>query len=522
VNAADGIRTSARRSPDKAALVFQGRAYSYDELDGWVDATAAALTDLGVSRGDRVALVAGNVPEFVHALYGTMRAGAVACPVNVQLTPEEIGPILSDAGASVAVVELPYLTGVLAVRDRVPTLRTVLVIGGPPAPAGTVSLEEIQQAAGEPPTIETEAGDLALLAYTSGTTDAPKGAMLTHGNLVANLDQLAAVPALAEASEDVVLMALPAFHIFGLNAVLGFALRAGATVVLVERFDAAETLDLVTRAGVTILPGAPPMFSAWLGQAGSAGPQAFRGVRLAVSGAAPLPREVLAAFRDRFGVTIWEGYGLTEAAPCVTTNALGPEARAGSIGLPLPGLQVRLVDEDGEDADEDDPGEIWVRGPNVFAGYWSRPEASSNALGDGWLRTGDVAVRDADGYLSIVDRKKDLIIVSGFNVYPVEVEAALQSHPDVVEAAVVGMPDPRTGEAVQAWAVTGQGLDEPALLEYLRGRLARFKLPTEIRIVDELPHHVTGKVLRRKLRPEGLLSGRPDQGAAEHAEDGTT
>jgi long-chain acyl-CoA synthetase len=465
-----------------------------------------------------VALVAGNIPEFVHALYGTMRAGAVACPVNVQLTPEEIGPILADAGASVAVVELPYLTGVLAVRDRVPTLRTVLVIGGPPAPAGTVSLEEVQRAAGDPPAVETEAGDLALLAYTSGTTDAPKGAMLTHGNLVANLDQLDAVPALAEASGDVVLLALPAFHIFGLNGVLGFALRAGATVVLVERFDPAETLDLVARAGVTILPGAPPMFSAWL-RAASGGPDALASVRLAVSGAAPLPSEVLAEFRDRFGVTIWEGYGLTEAAPCVTTNALGPEARAGSIGLPLPGLEVRLVDEDGEDADEDDPGEIWVRGPNVFAGYWSRPEASANALRDGWLRTGDVALRDADGYLSIVDRKKDLIIVSGFNVYPVEVEAALQSHPDVVEAAVVGMPDPRTGEAVQAWAVTGQGLDEPALLEYLRGRLARFKLPKEIRIVDELPHHVTGKVLRRKLRPEALLSGEPDDGQGDHPED---
>jgi long-chain acyl-CoA synthetase len=414
---------------------------------------------------------------------------------------------------------MPYLPGVLAVRDRAPTLRTLVVIGGPPAPPGTVSLEEVQRAAGDAPDVETGPGDLALLGYTSGTTDAPKGAMLTHGNLVANLEQLDAVPALAEASEDVVLLALPAFHIFGLNAILGFALRAGATVVLVERFDPAETLDLVARAGVTILPGAPPMFSAWLGQASSAGREALASVRLAVSGAAPLPSDVLAAFRDRFGVTIWEGYGLTEAAPCVTTNALGPEAKPGSIGLPLPGLEVRLVDEDGEDA-EDDPGEIWVRGPNVFAGYWSRPEATANALRDGWLRTGDVAVRDADGYLSIVDRKKDLIIVSGFNVYPVEVEAALQSHPAVVEAAVVGMPDPRTGEAVQAWAVAGQGLDESALLEYLRGRLARFKIPKEIRIVEELPHHVTGKVLRRMLRPEPLLSGEPDR-APEDPQDGS-
>jgi long-chain acyl-CoA synthetase len=246
------------------------------------------------------------------------------------------------------------------------------------------------------------------------------------------------------------------------------------------------------------------MYSAWL--AGAAPDADLSSVRLAASGAAPLPGDVLDAFRDRFGIDIWEGYGLTESSPAVTTTALGSEAKPNSIGLPLPGLEVRLVDEHtGEEAEEDDPGEIWVRGPNVFAGYWNRPDVTSAVLDeDGWLHTGDIAYRDEDGYLFIVDRAKDLIIVSGFNVFPKEVEEAAEAHPNVEEAAVVGIADERTGEAVQLWVVPTEGatLDADELLGFLETRLARFKLPREIQVVDELPHHVTGKVLRRMLRDE--------------------
>ena len=325
--------------------------------------------------------------------------------------------------------------------------------------------------------------------------------MLTHGNLLANLDQMAEVPALREAESDVVLLALPVFHIYALNVVLGITIREGATAVLVERFDPVETLELIRRHGVTVLFGAPPMFSAWL-QAATATDADLSSVRLAVSGAAPLPGDVLEAFHARFGVQIWEGYGLTEAAPSVTTNALADEARRDSIGLVLPGVDVRLVDDRGEDVEEGDPGEIVVRGPNVFQGYWRKPEDTTAILRDGWLRTGDVAYRDDDGYLYIVDRTKDLVIVSGFNVFPKEVEEAIARHPAVAEVAVIGVPDERTGEAVKALVVARAGatLTPDDVIEQCRGTLARFKWPKHVEIVDSLPKHVTGKVLRRALR----------------------
>jgi long-chain acyl-CoA synthetase len=513
MNLADLVSDAAEDHPAAPAIIFHGRELTFDELDHRVDRTAAALAGLGVRRGDRVALLAGNVPEFVTTLYGALRAGAIVCPLNVMLTPEEVGYILADARATLIVTELASLPGLLSIRDRLADLHTVVVIGGPPAPPGTVSLEEALATEADAPEEETGPGDLALIAYTSGTTASPKGAMLTHGNLAANLEQMASVPVLAEVPDDVVLLALPLFHIYALNAVLGMTLKAGATAVLVERFDPGETLALVERHGVTILTGAPPMFATWLALAASGRPiPDMSTVRLAVSGAAPLPPETLKAFVERFGIVIWEGYGLTEAAPAVSTTALGGKAKPGSIGLPLPGVEVKLVDESGEEIeeeDEGDPGEILVRGPNVFAGYWGRPEETEKVLDGDWLRTGDVAYRDEDGYLFIVDRKKDLIIVSGFNVFPREVEEAIQRHPKVAEAAVVGIPDARTGEAVQAWVVPveGQSPTPQEILDFLHGYVARFKQPRDIRIVEELPHHVTGKVLRRALRGETLLRG---------------
>jgi len=451
MNVADIVRDVAERSPDKPAIVFRGHATTYGDLDDRVDVTAAALASLGVRPGDRVALVAGTIPEFVETLYGTMRAGAVACPLNPLLTPPELGSILADAGAAAVVTELEHLPGVLEAREAAPALRTVVVIGGPPAPAGTVSLEEALARAGDPPAVSRGGEDLALIAYTAGTTAEPKGAMLAHGNLLANLDQMSTVPAFDQAEADVVLLALPLSHIYALNGVLGLFLRAGATAVLVERFDPETTAALVREHAVTALFGAPPMFAAWLAALGDRriDREAFATVRLAVSGAAGLPSDVQTSFLEAAGVTIWQGYGLTESAPTVSTTALGEEAKPGSIGLVLPGIEVRLVDEHGEEAEEGDPGEILVRGPNVFAGYWNRPEETAAVLDDdGWLHTGDVAYRDDDGYLFLVDRKKDLVIVSGFNVYPKEVEDAIASHPDVDEVAVVGIADDRDRKSV--------------------------------------------------------------------------
>jgi long-chain acyl-CoA synthetase len=497
------LPSSAAGRGDKGALIAGEKEITYAQLDDRARRVAGALHGLGVRRGDRVALVLGNVPEFVEALHGAWRIGAVVAPLNVMLTPEEAGYVLADAEASAVIVDPALLTTVLAVKDRVASLEHVLVTGPGPAPPGTSSYEEALGAAGEAPRADVSNEDLALLAYTAGTTARPKGAMLSHGNLLANLDQMAGVPALAEAETDVVLLALPLFHIYALNVVLGITIREGATAVLVERFDPAATLELVERHRVTVLFGAPPMFGAWL-QAAEQRSFDLSSVRLAVSGAAPLPGEVLDAFRERLGITIWEGYGLTETAPAVTTNALGDAAKADSIGLVLPGVELRLVDEQGDEVEDGDPGEIVVRGPNVFKGYWNREEESDAAFREGWLRTGDVAYRDADGYLFIVDRTKDLIIVSGFNVFPKEVEDAIARHPKVAEVVVIGVSDERTGEAVKALIVAapGETLTEEEIIEHCRTTLARFKWPRTVELVDSLPKHVTGKVLRRALRDD--------------------
>ena len=498
------VPDAAADHPAKAALVAGDREITYGELDERVRRAAAALSSLGVRKGDRIALVLGNVPEFVEALHGAWRIGAVVAPLNVMLTPEEMGYVLADAEPAAVVTDRAFLPTVLATSDRAPTGH-VLVTGSGPAPGGTARWEDALGGSAEPAEVEVGGEDLALLQYTAGTTARPKGAMLSHGNLLANLDQMSQVPALREAESDVVLLALPLFHIYALNVVLGITIREGATGILVERFDPVATLELIEQRRITVLFGAPPMFGAWLQAAGDRTPD-LSSVRIAVSGAAPLPGEVLQAFRDRFGITIWEGYGLTETAPAVTTNALGEEARLDSIGLVLPGVDVRLVDESGEEVAEGDPGEIVVRGPNVFEGYWRRPEDTESSFRDGWLRTGDVAYRDDDGYLYIVDRTKDLVIVSGFNVYPKEVEEAIATHPKVAEVAVIGVPDARTGEAVKATIVPRQGgsLTEEEILDHCRDTLARFKWPRHVEFVDALPKHVTGKVLRRALRePDG-------------------
>jgi long-chain acyl-CoA synthetase len=356
--------------------------------------------------------------------------------------------------------------------------------------------------------VERDDAELAVLLFTSGTAGAPRAAMLTHGNLAANIGQVQSHPGLRVATEDVGLATLPFFHVFGLNVALGVALAGGIRSVLLPQFDPVRAAALVERHGATILAGVPAMFAALLELSDADAPAgAFRSVRLAVAGAAELPESVAGAFLERFGVTIYEGYGLTEAAPIVSTTAVDRRPRWGSIGPPLPGVDVRLVDADGSDAAVGDPGEIWVRGPNVFPGYWDDPEATARVLVDGWLRTGDVAVSDDDGFLSLVDRMKDLIIVSGFNVYPAEVEEVLLTHPDVVDAAVIGVPSPRTGEAVAAFVVERPGAPTPTLAsvrDHVARRLARYKVPSIVQVVAELPRNQAGKVVRRHLSIPGV------------------
>jgi long-chain acyl-CoA synthetase len=325
--------------------------------------------------------------------------------------------------------------------------------------------------------------------------------MLTHDNLLSNLEQVQQVAARRQHRDDVIFGVLPMFHIFGLNVVLGLTLMSGASVVLIERFDPVSAIEAIETHGITVVTGPPTMWGAWASLPG-ADPRAFSTVRIAVSGAAKLPVETAQAIEDRFDVHIDEGYGLTEASP-VVTSATGTNAPWGSIGSPLPGVEVRLVEPDGEDALIGDAGELWVRGPNVFKGYWNEPEATANALtDDGWLRTGDIAVVTDEGYIFLVDRAKDLIIVSGFNVYPAEVEEVLIEHPAVEAVAVIGVAHPYSGEAVKAYVVLeeSQSAEEDDLIAWTADRLARYKCPSKIMFVDELPQGMAGKVLRRALR----------------------
>jgi len=502
VSVGDLVRDTARRIPDKTALIFHDQSIKYAEVDREIERAAAGFASLGIKRGDRVAVLVHNVPHFVYAYHGLLRAGAVMIPLNTMYTAEEVSYILADADARAVVVAEPFVGTVEGLRDTLPMLEHVIVAGSR-APIGAITWEQMLGRGGEVPMVAPGADDLAVIAYTSGTTGKPKGAMLTHGNLLANLDQMTQVALLAEGEDDVVLLALPMFHIYALNVILGLTLRVGASAVLMERFDAVQSLDAIARHKVTVLFGAPPMFIAWLNMPGVERYD-LSSVRVAVSGAAPLPGMVLEDFRRRLGVTIWEGYGLTETAPGVTSNAMGDQPKPSSIGKPLPGVEVRIVDAHGEDVEEGDPGEIIVRGPNVFQGYWRQDEASKEALADGWFHTGDVGYADADGFIFLVDRKKDLILVSGFNVYPREVEDALYRHPKVADVAVIGVPHPYTGEAVKAFVVLkpGESATEEDILDFSRTYLARFKLPGSVEFVSELPHLPTGKVLKRALRDD--------------------
>jgi long-chain acyl-CoA synthetase len=333
--------------------------------------------------------------------------------------------------------------------------------------------------------------------YTSGTSGRPRGAMLSHRALLANLEQCAAIRPAVVTPADVLLLVLPLFHVYGLNPGLGMIAWAGATGVLVERFDPAETLALLARHRVTNVPAAPPMYTAWAEHPGVAA--AFGTVRLALSGAAPLPAEALQRFAE-LGVPIYEGYGLSETAPVLTSTLIGGAAKPGSVGRPIPGVELVLRDEEGLPVEDDDPGEIAVRGPNLFSGYW--PDRTGGPGADGWYATGDVAYADDQGDLHLVDRRQELILVSGFNVYPAEVEAVLAAHPAVEEVAVIGVPDRRTGEGVQAYVVRRPDLTLTAdeLLSWASASLARFKLPGSVHFLPALPHSATGKVSKAQLR----------------------
>jgi long-chain acyl-CoA synthetase len=484
-NLSELVARASALHPEKTALVAGARSVTWAELERQVAAVAGGLRQRGLQPGDRVGLLLPNGIDFATAYFATLRAGLIALPLNTAYTADEIGYQLTDSRTSfvLTVANHAYLVDAAAGVD-------VVTVGSD----GWSAL--LTAAPAEGPT--TGAEDTAVLLYTSGTSGRPKGAMLSHRALLANLAQLAQIVPAVIAPDDRVLLVLPLFHVYGLNAGLGMTAYVGATGVLAERFDPVETLGLVASAQVSNIVGAPPMYVAW-----SMLPhlsESLASLRLAVSGAAPLPSSVLTAVLDATGHHVFEGYGLTETAPVLTTTLCSAVAKPGSIGRPIPGVELRLLDDGGEEVDEGDPGEIVVRGANLFSGYW--PDGAGGPDADGWFRTGDVAYADEDGDLFLVDRVRELILVSGFNVYPREVEEVIAAHPEVAEVAVIGIAHPYTGETVKAFVVPREGANPTAddIIEWAARRLARFKCPTAVEIVTELPHSAIGKVAKGRLR----------------------
>lgn len=488
-----------RHPADSVAVISRGRSTTYGELGALVASLRGGLAAQGLVPGDRVAIVCGNNTYFVASYLAVLGAGLIAVPLNPISPPVELVSELTTVSAKGVIVG-PTARAMFAGLDRdlIPSVEVVIGCGF--VPADGLGFDDLATA--EPAAIvDRDDAEVAVMIFTSGTAGSPKAAMLTHGNLRSNIAQVLSVPENAQSSDDVTFAVLPMFHIFGLNVVLGVSFATGSRLLLVERFDPISAIEAIDKHGVTVLTGPPTMWAA-LASMPDLPPDSFSSIRLAVSGAARLGEETAQALQTRFGLELREGYGLTEASPVVAT-AIGSGAPIGSVGVPLPGLEVRLVDDAGDDVLIGDPGEVWVRGPNVFAGYWNDAEATAAVLDpDGWLHTGDVGTVDDDGYLYLVDRRKDLIIVSGFNVYPAEVEEVLMTHPAIDACAVVGVPHPYTGEAVKAYVVSapGSSIEEDEVVAFCAERLARYKCPDKVWFVDEVPVGMAGKVLRRSLR----------------------
>lgn len=523
------LRSAAQRWPERDALIFFGARTSFLELDRAADRFAHILRGMGVEKGDRVSLHLATSPAFVIAYMGTLRAGAIAVPTNPLFVERELG-ILFEQVRPVVTVTLDLLVGrmravaaqgagrpgrliVTGIQDSLPVpLKWLYPLRArregrwhPQAHTddtpnlfrllGGASSGRFESAAGP--------GDIAVLQQTGGTTGTPKAAMLSHRNLVANAEQTAAWFPAEPGQSVTVLCPLPFFHIYGQTVDMNYAMLVGATQVLLPRFDPKQVLEAIDRYRPTLFPAAPTMYQT-IAHHPEAAKYDLRSIQACISGSAPLPREVQDAFESITGARVVEGYGLSEASPVTHCNPVRGERRNGTIGLPFPSTDARVVDDGGAPVAPGEVGELEISGPQVMAGYWERADETAQVLHDGWLRTGDMATMSDDGYFTIVDRKKDMIIVGGMNVWPREIEEVLMQHPAVRECAVVGDPHERLGEVPHAFVVLEPGASATTeeLHAWCMANLARYKAPRLIEIRQELPRTVIGKVLRRELREE--------------------
>jgi long-chain acyl-CoA synthetase len=530
---------SARKFPDHCAakLVLRyvgdnslGVSLSYRELAAEADHLAAALYALGVRKGDRVALMLPNLPQFVIAFYGVLKLGAIVVNTNPQYTSREIEHQFADAGAETAVMLSPFYSRLKEVQARTAVKRVILtdlpdylaspareavaaalqkdgMIASVPEGDGVYYFRPLLDAHHEPPpTVDVQPSDVALFQYTGGTTGVPKAAMLTHYNLVANTVQIRRWIHDIKDGENRTMGAIPFYHVYGMTvAVLLSVYTAGALTIIPNPRPIDVVMEAIHREKPTLYPGVPSMYVGIINHPNVA-QYDLRSVQACLSGSAPLPMDVQIKFGEITGGRLVEGYGLTEAAPVTHVNPIYGERRAGSIGLPVSDVEAKIVNfETLEDAPAGEQGELWVRGPQVMIGYWNQPEETAKTIMEGgWLRTGDIARMDKDGYFYIVDRLKDIIIASGYNIVPREVEEVLYEYPKVQEAVVAGVPDRYRGETVKAYIVlkAGQTATPEEIIGFCRTHLAAFKVPTQVEFRSELPKTMVGKMLRRVLVEE--------------------
>jgi long-chain acyl-CoA synthetase len=489
VNVADALAHAATAYADSPAVKLDDAQLSYAQLDTASQHIAGLLAARGIGPGDRVGIMLPNVPHWGILYYGVLRAGAVAVPMNPLLREREVAYYLSDSGSGLLFAWHAFGAEARA-GSKLADAEAVLI-----DPAEFLGLLGSAEPVGG--VVDRAGDDTAVILYTSGTTGQPKGAELTHDNLTRNVE--VGRELLDASPDDVVFGGLPLFHVFGQTCGLNASVAAGACLTLLPRFDATKTLEILQRDKVTIFQGVPTMYVALVNHPNRADYD-LSSLRVCASGGAAMPVEVMTAFEKEFGCVVLEGYGLSETSPVASFN-VPDRRRPGSIGFPVSGVEFRIVDDADKDVPEGEPGEIVIRGHNVMKGYWGKPEATAAAIKDGWFHTGDVARRDEDGFYFIVDRKKDMIIRGGYNIYPREIEEVLYEHPAVAEAAVIGMKHAELGEEVAAVVALKPGAEATAdeLRDYVKSKVAAYKYPRRVELVDSLPKGPTGKILKREI-----------------------
>lgn len=505
------LQETSQKFGEKDAYIFENQSTTYELLHTHVSNFSNGLMDIGVKKGDHVALILGNSPHFLIGIYGAWRVGATVIPINPIYTPDEISYILNNGDVNTVITVDVLVPLIQKLLPMVPTIKNIIVC----ETSSEYHQHEIQLLPHQTmkafssllnthitkytmPTLKED--DVAVILYTSGTTGKPKGAMLTHRNLYSNAKDIAAY--LGFKPEDKIIATLPMFHVFCLTVVLNASVVSGATMLMMPKFSPQDVFKVANTYGATVFAGVPTMYNFIL-QTGKQMGATLPTLRFCISGGASMPIALLHAFESYFNVSISEGYGLSEASPVTCFNPIDRPRKPGSIGTNIMNVENKIVNELGEEVPVGEVGELIARGPNIMKGYYKMPEDTMFTIRDGWLYTGDLARMDEEGYFYIVDRKKDMVLVGGYNVYPREVEEVLYHHPNVLEVAVLGVPDENLGETVVAFVVPKQGtLAEKELYDYCKQHLAKYKIPSKFTCIEELPKNTTGKILRRALKDQ--------------------